>query len=58
VWMQFNVMPRKSKNMRLFALKYGMGEGDVGCWRFSNESCVQRFIYGLPWEVFAWSNFA
>jgi len=23
-----------------------------------NVLCVQRFIYGLPWEVYAWSNFA
>jgi len=46
------------KNARLRALKYGIGEGDVGCWRFSEECFVQRFIYGLPREVFAWSNFA
>jgi len=36
------------KNVRLCGLKYGIGEGDVVCWRFSKELCVQCFIYGLP----------
>jgi len=46
------------KNLQLCSLKYGFGVGDVGCWSFSKEFAVQRFIYGLPWEIFAWSNFA
>jgi len=41
------------KNAILCALKYGIGERDVGCWRFSKAFLVQRFIYGLPREVFA-----
>jgi len=39
------------KNVSLCALKYGNGEGDVGCSRFSKEFFVQHFIYGLPREV-------
>jgi len=46
------------KNVRLCSLKYSIGEGDVRCWRFNKEFFVQRFIYGLPREVFAWSKFA
>jgi len=36
--------------------KYYIGEGDVGCWRFSKDYFVQRFIYGLPREVFIYSS--
>jgi len=46
------------KNVRLCALKYGNGWGDAGFWRFSKEFFVQRFIYGLPRKVSAWSKFA
>jgi len=46
------------RNVRLCALKYGIGEGDVECWRFGKECFVQRFIYGLPREAFAWSKVA
>jgi len=53
-----NINSPIGKNVRLCALKYGIGVGDVGCWSFSKEVFVQRFIYGLPREVFAWSNFA
>jgi len=39
------------KNMRRCALKYGIGEGDIECWRFSKEFVVQGFIYDLTREV-------
>jgi len=42
------------KNVRLCALKYAIGEGEFECWKFSEEFFVQRFIYGLPLEVFVW----
>jgi len=38
-------------------LKYGIGEGDVGCWRFRREFLCGAF-YGLPWEVYSRSNFS
>jgi len=54
----FTNMKSICKNVRLCALKYGIGEGDVGCWRFSKEFFDQRFIYGMPRKIFAWKNFA
>jgi len=42
------------KNVRLCALNYGIGEGDVGCWRFIKEFFVQHFVTG----GFSWSKFA
>jgi len=41
------------KNLRLCALKYGICEGDAGCWRFFGECFVRGFI-SLPQEIFVW----
>jgi len=49
-----NMNSHIGKSVRLCALKYGFGEGDVGCWRFSKELlfialfmvCHGRFLRG------------
>jgi len=46
------------KNVRLCALKYGIGEGNVGRWTFCRGFFCSVLIYGLPRYVIAWSKCA
>jgi len=48
----------KNVRLRVSALNNGIGEGDVGCRRYSVEYFVRHFIYGLPRQVSAWSKCA
>jgi len=53
-----NINSPIGKNVSLCALKYGTAEGDVGCWKFSQEILFSASFMVCHWRFLAWSNFA